>query len=209
MVLLVWVRWNLYRGPNMAIPGQQVGCVRILNAPVRKSFYNLHMPNYRRIYGGNAYYFTLVTDHRIPILTTEQARAGLRSYNVEVREGAGEWSRWLTETTQMQADFGGEDGKQYTFRVQGVDRVGNAGAWLETATATTYAVTKYYAMAGQRVAMRQGSSVSYLYGDHLPPSGVLRCAPRGSTSLVKDASGVTETETRYQPYAGRQPIAKR
>lgn len=62
--------------------------------------------------------------------------AGLRSYNVDVREGAGEWSRWLTETTQTQADFGGGDGKQYTFRVQGIDQAGNAGPWMET--------TKYY-----------------------------------------------------------------
>ena len=37
--------------------------------------------------------------------------------------------------------------------------------------------------------MRQGSAVSYLYGDHL-----------GSTSLVTDASGATLVETRYQPY---------
>jgi len=115
--------------------------------------------------------------------------AGLRGYNVEMREGNGEWSRWLTETTQTNADFPGEDGKQYSFRVQGVDRVGNAGAWLETVAVPTNAVTKYYHMAGQRVAMRQGSAVYYLYGDHL-----------GSTSLVTDAAGATLTETRYQPY---------
>ena len=115
--------------------------------------------------------------------------AGLRGYNVEMREGSGEWSRWLTETTQTQADFPGEDGKQYSFRVQGVDRVGNAGAWLETAVVTTNAVTKYYALGGQRVAMRQGAAIYYLYGDHL-----------GSTSLVTDATGTTLTETRYEPY---------
>jgi len=48
---------------------------------------------------------------------------------------------------------------------------------------TTNAVTKYYALAGGRVAMRQGTAVYYLYGDHLPPAGVLRFAPRGRDSL--------------------------
>jgi len=48
--------------------------------------------------------------------------------------------------------------------------------------------------------MCQRSSVYYLYGDHLPLAGVLRCAPRGSTSLITNASGTTLTETRYEPY---------
>ena len=50
------------------------------------------------------------------------------------------------------------------------------------------------------MAMCQRSSVYYLYGDHLPLAGVLRCAPRGSTSLITNASGTTLTETRYEPY---------
>ncbi len=60
-----------------------------------------------------------------------------------------------------------EDGKQYTFRVQGVDRVGNAGAWLETTTATTYAVTKYYPMAGHRVAQQRDGITDYFLTDAL------------------------------------------
>lgn len=32
------------------------------------------MPNYHRIYGGKAYYFTVVTYHRLPILVCEAAR---------------------------------------------------------------------------------------------------------------------------------------
>ncbi len=71
-------------------------------------------------------------------------------------------------------------------RLASIDRVGNAGAWLETAATTTYAVTKYYSLAGQRVAMRQGTTVNYLYGDHL-----------GSTSLISDAAGSTISEARY------------
>ena len=37
--------------------------------------------------------------------------------------------------------------------------------------------------------MRQGSALTYLYGDHL-----------GSTSLIANASGAVLAETRYLPY---------
>lgn len=32
------------------------------------------MPNYRRLYGGSAYFFTVVTYNRIPILVIEESR---------------------------------------------------------------------------------------------------------------------------------------
>ncbi len=39
--------------------------------------YNFSMPNYRRLYGGIAYYFTVVTYNRLPILTGNQSRMAL------------------------------------------------------------------------------------------------------------------------------------
>jgi RHS repeat-associated protein len=50
-------------------------------------------------------------------------------------------------------------------------------------------VTKYYHAGGTRVAVRTGSTVYYLLGDHL-----------GSTSVVTDASGGPLVETRYKPF---------
>lgn len=57
-------------------------------------------------------------------------------------------------------------------------------------------VTKYYGVYGahgatgiQRVAMRTGSTLTYLLGDHL-----------GSTSSVTNASGGLVMETRYKPW---------
>ena len=47
-------------------------------------------------------------------------------------------------------------------------------------------VTKYYFAGAQRVAMRTGSMLYYLLGDHL-----------GSTSLTADASGQVVSELRY------------
>ncbi len=52
-------------------------------------------------------------------------------------------------------------------------------------------VTKYYYFGAQRVAMKQGSTVTYLYGDHL-----------GSTSVTADASGTVTAQQTYYPYGG-------
>lgn len=43
------------------------------------SIYNYSMPNYQRIYGGNAYYFTVVTYNRLPILENDLSRTILRT----------------------------------------------------------------------------------------------------------------------------------
>jgi len=50
-------------------------------------------------------------------------------------------------------------------------------------------VTKYYYAGNQRVAMRQGGTVTYLHGDHL-----------GSTSLTTDANGDFVARVLYYPY---------
>jgi len=56
--------------------------------------------------------------------------------------------------------------------------------------------TKYYYLGGQRIAMRRGSTLTYLHGDHL-----------GSASLATDASGtkITDSDTRYSPYGVTRP----
>jgi len=56
--------------------------------------------------------------------------------------------------------------------------------------------TKYYYLGGQRIAMRRGSTLTYLHGDHL-----------GSASLATDASGtkITDSGTRYYPYGVTRP----
>jgi len=57
----------------------------------------------------------------------------------------------------------------------------------------TGVATSYYYANGQRVAMRVGSTVSYLHSDYL-----------GSASLATDANGavVANSATRYYPYGG-------
>ena len=60
------------------------------------------------------------------------------------------------------------------------------GAYYEE---TNGVATKYYYAGSQRVAMRKGSELNFLLGDHL-----------GSTSLTTDASGNVISEMRYTPW---------
>jgi RHS repeat-associated protein len=53
----------------------------------------------------------------------------------------------------------------------------------------TTTITKYYFFAGMRIAMRTGSTLYYLHGDHL-----------GSTSLATDSSGGVGNPVRDQGY---------
>ena len=61
------------------------------------------------------------------------------------------------------------------------------GNWFEVTQSGV--VTKYYYFGGKRVAMRQGSTVTYLHGDHL-----------GSTSVASNASGALVSRQTYFPY---------
>jgi RHS repeat-associated protein len=54
---------------------------------------------------------------------------------------------------------------------------------------TTGEVTKSYTLGDRRVAMRRGSTITYLHGDHL-----------GSASLTTDIYGGVNDEMRYYPY---------
>jgi hypothetical protein len=55
------------------------------------------MPNYRRMYGGSAYYFTVVTYHRIPILTGDGAR--------KIRSWAGRKPKFIQAKTGRSGDL--------------------------------------------------------------------------------------------------------
>ncbi len=115
--------------------------------------------------------------------------AGVRHYEVQVKEAGGSWTAWLSDVSYSQATYIGGAGKSYTFQIKATDNVNNESVWVESGSVSVEAVTKYYTFGGQKVAMRQGSEVYYLGGDHL-----------GSTSLTTDSSGGVVSEVRYRPY---------
>jgi RHS repeat-associated protein len=124
------------------------------------------------------------------VWTGDDSESGVRSYEVEFKDGAGAWTEWLPETVHSEAYFRGEMGHSYTFRIKATDNVNNTSdPWVESEVVEIATVTKYYQFGGQRVAMRRGAEVYYLHGDHL-----------GSTSLTTDANGERVAESRYLPY---------
>lgn len=66
-----------------------VGCVkRQRNAPLPTRCYNKDMSHYLRNRNGQIYFFTIATDHRQPILTTDLGRSTLREAISKVRREA-------------------------------------------------------------------------------------------------------------------------
>ncbi|MDY7041453.1 MAG: RHS repeat-associated core domain-containing protein [Chloroflexota bacterium] len=96
------------------------------------------------------------------------------------------WTRLLTNTLQTGYQYPGQPPHTYDFRVRATDHVNNTGAWAE-ATTVVAQVTKYYHFGAQRVAMRSGDQVSYLYADHLG-------------SVISDGSGALLAAQRYYAY---------
>jgi hypothetical protein len=94
--------------------------------------------------------------------------------------------------------------------VRATDIVSNTADWEEVGPVTVKTVRKNYYLGSQLVAMRQGSEVYYLHGDH--PSASLREASLWdragleSTSLATDGDGDLMTETRYLPYGEERNI---
>jgi len=60
------------------------------------------------------------------------ARAGLRWYHIQVRDGKrtdSQWSDWLVNTTKSGEVFAGQPGHTYYFRARAMDQVGNWEEW--------------------------------------------------------------------------------
>jgi RHS repeat-associated protein len=120
------------------------------------------------------------------------AGTGVSEFDVQYKVDNGAWNDWMMNTQETEARFVAESGHTYTFRVTARDRVGNVGQ--DEATVQVLSVVKYYAFAGQRVAMRRCGGgdcrdAVYLHGDHL-----------GSVSLATDDQGNLLSQARYTPY---------
>jgi RHS repeat-associated protein len=83
------------------------------------------------------------------------------------------------------------DGKRVK-KTQGSQTILYVGAHYEY-DLSTLQVTKYYYFGGQRIAMRQGNTLTYLHADHL-----------GSTAVASDSAGAALTDSRvyYYPFGG-------
>ena len=62
------------------------GAFAFVRTTLRNILYNQDMPNYRRSFAGNAYFFTVATFNRLPILISEASRSILRRAWLDVRK---------------------------------------------------------------------------------------------------------------------------
>jgi hypothetical protein len=59
------------------------------------------------------------------------------AYDVQARDGAGEWEDWLQMTPSTSGQFTGEDDHTYYFRCRAIDNVGNQEPWPDQPQAHT------------------------------------------------------------------------
>ncbi|MBN1886562.1 MAG: PD40 domain-containing protein [Thermoflexales bacterium] len=55
--------------------------------------------------------------------------SGLQDYDVQVKEGSGAWTGWLTSTLEIQSLYPGIGGRTYYFRSRARDKAGNVEPW--------------------------------------------------------------------------------
>ncbi len=67
----------------------------------------------------------------------DAGRAGIHSFDVQVRIDGGAWTTWLTRTTDTEKLYDGEKGRSYAFRVRAWDNAGNHSDWTPPDAAVT------------------------------------------------------------------------
>jgi RHS repeat-associated protein len=102
-------------------------------------------------------------------------------------------NRLTSVTVNGQTTFVYDGDGRRVKKVQGGQTTAYAGSHYEY-NVSTGATTSYYYAGSTRVAMRQGSAVYYLHGDHL-----------GSATLTTDANGAPTSQLRYLPYGAPRP----
>ena len=65
------------------------------------------------------------------------ATSGIKHCDIQVKDGAGEWTGWLEATALTSSDYTGVDGHIYYFRSRAWDNAGNVEAYPATADAQT------------------------------------------------------------------------
>jgi hypothetical protein len=84
--------------------------------------------------------------------------SGIESYDVQHRQGDGDWTDWQMGTTDTSASFSGSAGEEYGFRVRARDKALNLEAWP---AAGADAVTTFYTWAiGGQATDNRGAPVA-------------------------------------------------
>lgn len=88
--------------------------------------------------------------------------SGIDRYNVQVRKVGYAWSTWLSGTRHTSAWFAGDADAYYEFRVQGIDRKGNAQAWVSVPSRPASVRAGAFArVATSSLNVRSGAGTGY------------------------------------------------
>jgi spore germination protein YaaH len=90
-------------------------------------------------------------------------QSGMARYNVQARAwGASSWTNWLVGTTATSGTWIGQADTVYEFRVQGIDRSGNAQPWLSApAKPTTVRPGTFASVTTGVLNVRSGPGTGY------------------------------------------------
>ena len=93
----------------------------------------------------------------------EPGGSGVRGYSLEVSEGAGPWQAWLSEVTTTSADYPGQGGHTYSFRIRAWDWSFNIEPWpsVPNATTTVEALPPGTAASSLQPFVRGGALISW------------------------------------------------
>ena len=101
--------------------------------------------------------------------------SGILGYDVQVKDGAGAWTRWLTRTAATSGGYPGIGGHTYYFRSRAWDQSCNTEAWPGTPDATTTVeALPPTSQLGRLPAFQRGALTVNWSGDDLGGSGVER-----------------------------------
>jgi hypothetical protein len=146
--------------------------VYVLSTAAEHRFYHTFTPPYRDTIAPSAsisvpryHYRDPAAPAPIPVAWHgEDDFSGVARYDVQYRQGSGEWVALYASTTYTRTTFGGQVGQTYTFRSRSYDWMGNVSEWA-TAESTVYA----YKVAG-RVTGNRGHAVVGAQVTAAPPA---------------------------------------
>lgn len=130
------------------------------------------------------------------------ARSGMASYDIQVRDGSGSWANWLTATTATNAGFTGVDRHTYAFRSRARDVAGNVEDYPATADGQALVSTSPYLQSGAsevtRLLLKGGSGQASLRLTNLGGTGVTWSASSSDTGVAipEPASGTLAPGTQ-------------
>jgi len=102
--------------------------------------------------------------------------SGIASYSVQVRDTATTtWNVWLTGTSATGANYVGEPGHSYEFRLSAADRLGNTQPWLASSPepGATVAVGGFGRVLTDTLNVRSGAGTSFSVLDQLTRDAVV------------------------------------